>query len=162
MTTTENDLEISRFLAVSRARVWKAWSDPKNLAQWWCPAPWKTEVRKFDFRAGGDFYTHMTGPDGQGGTGESDNPGCFLEIVPLERIVTTSLMVGGWRPVVSWLPMTAIVTMADETKDGVSGTRYVARVLHLNDEDRKKHEDMGFYEGWGTCITQLEAFAQRL
>lgn len=159
---TENDLEISRFLAVSRERVWRAWSDPARLAQWWCPKPWVTEVRKFDFRAGGDFHTYMTGPDGKGGTGESDNPGCFLEIVPMERIVGTSVMVGGWRPVTAWMPMTSIIEMRDEAKDGVQGTRYVARVLHLNEADRRRHEEMGFHEGWGTCISQLEQFAATL
>ena len=158
MTNPDTDLEISRFLAAPRARIWKAWSDPKNLAQWWCPKPWTTEVRKFDFRAGGDFHTYMTGPDGKGGTGESDNPGCFLEVTPMERIVTTSVMTGGWRPAEPWMPMTAIFSMQDE----VDGTRYIARVLHLNEQHKKQHEEMGFFDGWNTCITQLEEFAKAL
>ena len=154
----ETDLEISRFLAVPRAKIWRAWSDPKHLAEWWCPKPWKTEVRAFDFRPGGAFHTYMTGPDGKGGTGESDNPGCFLEIVPMERIVGTSMLVGGWRPAAPWMPATTIFSMQDEP----GGTRYVARCMHLNPADSKKHADMGFYDGWGTCITQLEAYAQTL
>lgn len=149
------DLEISRLVAAPRARVWDAWSNPRNLAEWWCPKPWTTEVRKFDFRPGGDFYTFMRGP---GGEGESDNPGCFLEIVPQEKISWTSCLSGGYRPNTPWMPMTAIFTMADEGK----GTRYIARVLHLNEEEAQKHVDMGFYDGWGTCITQLEEFAQKL
>lgn len=150
----DNALEISRLLAVPRARVWQAWADPKLLAQWWCPKPWTTEVRAFDLRAGGDFYTFMRGPDG----GESDNPGCFLEVVPQERIVFTTMLTGGWRPATPWLAMTAIVTLADEG----DGTRYVARVLHRDEADRKKHEEMGFFDGWNTCITQLEEFARGL
>lgn len=150
----DNALEISRLLAVPRARVWQAWADPKLLAQWWCPKPWTTEVRAFDLRAGGDFYTFMRGPDG----GESDNPGCFLEVVPQERIVFTTMLIGGWRPATPWLAMTAIVTLADEG----DGTRYVARVLHRDGADRKKHEEMGFFDGWNTCITQLEEFARGL
>ena len=149
-----NDLEISRLLAAPRARIWQAWADPKLLAQWWCPRPWTTEVRAFDFRAGGDFYTFMRGPDG----GESDNPGCFLEVVPLERIVMTSLLTGGWRPATPWLAMTAIISMADE---GL-GTRYGARVLHKDSADSDRHKNMGFFDGWNTCITQLEELAQKI
>ncbi|MBL8552025.1 MAG: SRPBCC family protein [Hyphomonadaceae bacterium] len=152
------DLQISRFLAVPRAKIWKAWSDPAHLAQWWCPKPWTTEVRAFDFRAGGAFHTYMTGPDGKGGAGESDNPGAFLEIVPMERIAFTTMLAGGWRPMLSWMPMTAIFSMSDEP----GGTRYIARCLHPDPATSKKHADMGFYEGWGTCAKQLEDYATAL
>lgn len=154
MSGQKLDLEISRFLAVPRARVWQAWTDPAILRQWWCPRPWTTEVRAFDLRPGGDFHTFMSGPDG----GTSDNPGCFLEIVPGERLVFTSMLTGGWRPATPWLGMTAIFTFADEG----NGTRYVARCLHKDMADSRKHEEMGFFEGWGTCVTQLEEIAKTL
>ncbi|MCY1312575.1 hypothetical protein D9M70_630070 [compost metagenome] len=54
--------------------------------------------------------------------------------------------------------MTAVITMADEG----DGTRYIARVMHPDEATRKQHEELGFYEGWGTCITQLDEFAQQL
>jgi uncharacterized protein YndB with AHSA1/START domain len=154
MSNQKLDLEISRVLAVPRAKLWQAWADPELLKQWWCPKPWTTELREFEFRAGGGFYTFMRGPDG----GESDNPGCFLEIVPRERIVWTSMLIGGWRPATPWIGMTAIFTMEDEG----SGTRYVARCLHKDPEDSRRHEEMGFFDGWGTCMTQIEALAKAL
>ena len=73
----------------------------------------------------------MRGLDG----GESDNPGCFLEIVPRKRIVCTSMLTGGWRPASPWLAMTAVFTLADEG----SGTRYIARCLHKDDADYEGH-----------------------
>jgi uncharacterized protein YndB with AHSA1/START domain len=154
MTETRLDLEIVRFVAAPRAKVWRAWSDPDILKQWWCPKPWVTEVRAFDFRAGGAFHTYMSGPDG----GESDNPGLFLEVAPMERIVCTSMLIAGWRPAEPWLAMTAIFLLAEEG----AGTRYTARCLHRNDADRAKHEDMGFFDGWGTMIGQLEEVARSL
>jgi len=154
MSDARLDLEISRLVAAPRAKVWRAWCDPAILKQWWCPKPWVTEVRAFEFRAGGAFHPFMSGPDG----GESDNPGLFLEIVPLERIVWTSMLVAGWRPATPWLAMTGIFTLADEG----NGTRYTARCLHKDDADRQKHQDMGFFEGWGTVIQQIEAVAQAL
>ena len=54
--------------------------------------------------------------------------------------------------------MTAIITIQDDT----GGTRYTARVLHADAAGRKQHEEMGFFEGWGACIDQLESLAKEL
>ena len=70
----------------------------------------------------------------------------------------TSQLTGGWRPATPWLAITAIITMADEA----AGTRYDARVLHKDSADCDRHKDMGFFDGWGTCITQLEELAQKI
>jgi uncharacterized protein YndB with AHSA1/START domain len=149
--TMTNDLVISRVLRSPRAALWRAWADPANLKQWWCPKPWVTEVRAFELRPGGAFHTVMRGPDGS----ISDNPGSFVEVAPQERIVFTSMLVGGWRPATPWMPFTAIITMADED----AGTRYTATAMHPDAATQKKHEDMGFYEGWNICIDQLDTFA---
>lgn len=149
-------LTITRTIRAPRALVWKAWTDPNHLKEWWCPKPWTTEVRAFDFRPGGAFYTFMRGPDG----GTSDNPGAFLEIVEGERIVFTSALVDDWRPAdAPWMPFTAYITLRDAP---AGGTVYTARVLHPNKAVCDKHEAMGFFEGWGTCITQLDECARGL
>lgn len=149
-----SDLVITRLLRAPRATLWRAWTEPDLLKEWWCPKPWTTEVRAFDLRPGGAFHTFMRGPDG----GTSDNPGCFLEIVPGSRIVMTTCLGAGWRPQVSWMPMTAVITMAEEA----GGTRYVATVMHPDKAVRDQHEQMGFFDGWNTCITQLDEFALAL
>ena len=77
--------------------------------------------------------------------------------MPQARIVFTSMLLGGWRPATPWMPFTAIVTLADEGQ----GTRYVATVMHADQASRDRHEQMGFFDGWNTCIDQLEAFARR-
>ena len=149
-----HDLVISRLVRAPRAALWRAWTDPQLLKEWWCPKPWTTEVRAFDLRPGGGFHTFMQGPDG----GTSDNPGCFLEITPPSRIVFTSALIAGWRPGTPWMSFTAIITMADEAE----GTRYVATVMHPDQPTRDRHAELGFFDGWNTCIDQLEAFASRL
>lgn len=158
MTTSSGDLDlvITRTLKAPRDLVWAAWSDPKHLEHWWCPEPWTAEVAQLDLKPGGAFQTIMRGPDGE----KFDSPGAFLDVVRGERIVFTSALSEGWRPVADGgLPMTAIISMADD-KDG--GTLYEARVLHADEAGRKQHEEMGFYEGWGTCIDQLDAVALKL
>ena len=149
-----HDLTISRVVRAPRATLWKAWTEPALLKEWWCPKPWTTEVRAFDLRVGGAFHTVMQGPDG----GMSDNPGSFLEIVPQSRLIFTSMLLADWRPATPWLAFTAIITMDDEA----DGTRYVATVMHPDKATRDRHEQMGFFDGWGTGIDQLEAFAQHL
>jgi uncharacterized protein YndB with AHSA1/START domain len=148
------DLVISRIVRAPRALLWRAWTEPALLEAWWCPKPWTTRVLAMDLRPGGAFHTLMQGPD----EGSSDNPGCYLEIVPQTRIVFTSLLTAGWRPALPWLPFTAVIEMADAGAD----TRYVATVMHPDEATRNRHAAMGFFDGWNTCIDQLEAFARQL
>lgn len=154
MATENFELIITRTIKAPRSVVWRAWSDPVHLVKWWCPKPWTTELRGFDLRPGGAFYTFMRGPDGD----TSDNPGAFLDVVPQQRIVWTTSLVEGWRPATPWLAMTAFITLEDEG----SGTKYTSRVLHKDHEDQQKHVEMGFYDGWGTCIDQLGELAEQL
>jgi uncharacterized protein YndB with AHSA1/START domain len=148
-------LTLTRLMKAPRAKIWRAFSDPQLLAQWWCPKPWTTEVRAFEFKAGGAFHAFMSGPDG----GTSDNPGCFLAVEPMSRIVWTTVLVGGYRPAPApWMPMTAVWTFEDEG----AGTRYTASALHADQAKCDEHEKMGFHEGWGVCADQLDAFALSL
>jgi len=149
-----NDLAISRVPRAPLSALWRAWSGPDLLKKWWCPRPWTTEVRAFDLRAGAAFHIFMQGPDG----GTSDNPGCFLDVVPQARIVFTSMLTAGWRPNLPWLGFTAVITMDEEG----AGSRYTATVMHPDAATRDRHEQLGFFDGWNTCITQLDEFARTL
>ncbi len=88
----------------------------------------------------------------------SDNPGSFLEVVPQARLVFSSLLTAGWRPAKPWLGFTAVIDMEDDP----AGCRYTAHVMHLDEAARERHEQLGFFDGWNTVITQLEAFAATL
>ena len=52
--------------------------------------------------------------------------------------------------------MIGIRSVADEQAGGVNGTRYTALCRHWTEEDRIRHEEMGFAEGWGACADQLK------
>jgi uncharacterized protein YndB with AHSA1/START domain len=43
-----------------------------------------------------------------------------------------------------------------------AGTKLTARALHANPENRDKHAEMGFHEGWGTAADQLAELAKSL
>jgi uncharacterized protein YndB with AHSA1/START domain len=151
MPIDSSELTIDRFIAAPPARVWKAWSTPEHLAKWWIPAPIECQVVKLDLRPGGGFETRMR--EG-GGDFQPHVEACFLEVVPESRLVFTTVLREGWHPVEPWLALTAIITFEAEG----DGTRYASHVLHKTAADARKHEEMGFEQGWGTAIAQLADF----
>lgn len=152
--SNKSELNISRLIKAPPATVWNAWSVPENLAKWWIPAPIECRVDTLDLRPGGGFVTKMR--EG-GGDWQAHVDGCFLEAVPERKLVFTTVLTEGWQPTEPWLALTAILTF--EPQDG--GTLYAARVLHKSPEDSAKHDEMGFYEGWGTAIGQLAKLVER-
>lgn len=153
MTDTNHELSLTRLVDSPRTALWRCWTEPDLIKQWFTPRPWTTPVVEVNVRPGGSSYMVFRGPDGE----EFPNRGVFLDVVPGERLVFTDAYTEAWRP--SPKPfMTAIVTFADEA----GKTRYTARVRHWSAEDRDRHEEMGFHEGWAKATEQLEALARSL
>ncbi|WP_336978245.1 SRPBCC family protein [Altererythrobacter fulvus] len=152
MSALQADLAISRLIKAPPAAVWKGWAEAEHFDRWWIPQPMECRSIKHDLRPGGGFETVMREP---GGEWQPHMEACFLEVVPGERLVFTTMLGEGWRPIEPWLGLTAIVTLTPE--DG--GTRYAARVMHKTPEDAARHSDLGFADGWGTVIEQLGKLA---
>lgn len=151
--TAERELVLSRLIDAPREKVFKAWTDPALLTQWFAPSPWTTPFAQLDVRPGGASLVVMRSPDGN----EFPNRGVYLDVVENERIVFTDAYTTAWEP--SEKPfMTAILTFEEE--DGK--TRYTARVQHWTKADREAHEEMGFHQGWGQCTDQLAALVASL
>lgn len=140
------DLVLERELDVPVELVWKAWTTPEHLRQWFVPKPWTITSCEIDLRPGGIMSTTMRSPDGQ----EFPNAGCYLEVVPHERLIWTDTLLPGYRPAPKPFFTAALLLAPTET-----GTRYTAIAIHGNEETRKNHEDMGFHDGWGTVVTQM-------
>jgi uncharacterized protein YndB with AHSA1/START domain len=147
------DLVLDRVIDVPRELVWTAWTQPEHVMKWFTPAPWTVTDCEIDLRPGGIFRTVMRSPEGE----EFPNVGCFLEVVRNERLVWTDALLPGYRP--SENPFfTAIVTMEPRGK----GTHYTAIAIHRDESGRKKHEEMGFHDGWGKALDQLVAHAKTM
>ena len=153
MTGNDHELTLTRVIDAPRQTLWRCWTEPELIKQWFTPRPWTTPVVEVDVRPGGASRMIFRGPDGE----EFPNHGVYLEVVPGERLVFTDAFTAGWVP--SAKPfMTGIISFADEA----GGTRYDARVLHWSAEDRARHEEMGFHDGWGRATDQLAALARSL
>lgn len=153
-TGAANDLVLTRVIDAAPEKLYRCWTDPELMKQWFCPRPWTAPVVEVDLRTGGGSYILMRGPDGQ----EFPNHGIYLEVVPNQKIVFTDAYTAGWVPAVKPF-FTAIVTFEDL---GGGRTRYTAIARHWREEDRLEHEKMGFHEGWGVCADQLAALAKTL
>lgn len=147
------DLVLERVIDVPRERVWRAWTEPEHVKKWFVPAPWTMPECEIDLRPGGAFRSVMRSPEGE----EFPSAGCYLEIVPNERLVWTDALLPGYRPAEKPF-FTAVITLAPEG----AGTRYTAMAIHGDQAGRQRHEEMGFHEGWGTCLDQLVALAKTL
>jgi uncharacterized protein YndB with AHSA1/START domain len=76
---------VTRVFDAPRELVWKAYTDPKYVMQWWGPKGFTSPVCQMDFCVGGKFLCCMRTPDGQ----EFWNAGEYHEIVPHEKIVSS-------------------------------------------------------------------------
>lgn len=142
----DRELVISRLVDVPREKLFRGWTDPKLMEQWFCPKPWHVSDVQLDLRAGGASSMFINGPNGE----RFPNRGVYLEVVPDERIVFTDAFTEAWKP--SEKPFfVAIVTFED--RDGK--TLYTARARHWTAADREKHEKMGFHDGWNKALDQL-------
>ena len=147
------DLVLERIVDVPRELVWAAWTRPEHLKVWFTPRPWTVSDCEIDLRPGGIFRTVMRSPEGQ----EFPNIGCYLEVVPNERLVWTDALLPGYRP--SEKPFfTAIITLEPRGK----GTRYIATAIHRDEAGCRQHAEMGFHEGWGTALDQLVAHTKTM
>lgn len=149
-----HELVLKRHLAASRQSLWRCWTEPELLKQWFCPLPWRVADAKMENRVGGANSFVMRGPNGE----EHVSRGVYLEFVPKEKLVFTDAFVSAWEPSGKAF-MVSTVTFEDAPG---GGTTYTAVARHWSEEDMKQHEQMGFHEGWGKAADQLEALAKSL
>ena len=143
------DFAIERFVDAPVRLVWEALTKPEHLKEWYMPKAWGRVARtEMDVRPGGIFSIDIATEDGR----EVPNVGCVLDVVPMERLVWTSMLFPGYRPAIfDDIPITAIITMEAE---GI-GTRYVFTALHRDEADFEKNKASGFYQGTEIAIDQL-------
>jgi uncharacterized protein YndB with AHSA1/START domain len=150
------DLVLERFIDAPIHLVWEALTKPEHVKEWYMPRPWGTVAKcELDVRPGGMFSIDIAAGEGE----PAPNLGCFLEVVPMERLSWTSMLFPGYRPAVfDDIPITAIVTM--ETVG--TRTRYVFTALHRDEADFEKNKESGWKEGTEIALDQPVAHVKSM
>jgi uncharacterized protein YndB with AHSA1/START domain len=145
----KTDFAIERVIDAPPRLVWEALTKPEHLQAWYMPKAWgRVSNAELDLRPGGIIRIDIAVGDGP----DIPNIGCVLEVVPMQRLVWTSMLFPGYRPAVfDDIPITAIMTMAAEG----TGTRYIFTALHRNEADFKTNKESGFYQGTEIAIDQF-------
>jgi uncharacterized protein YndB with AHSA1/START domain len=147
---TPGNMELVHVFNAPRALVFKAWTDPAQLAQWWGPHGFTNPRCEWDVRPGGLIHVDMRGPNGI----VYPMTGAYREIVEPERLVFTG---GALGPNGNKLfDILNIVTFAE--KEGRTTVTLRTEVLDVTAEARPYLN--GQKQGWGQSIERLDAFIE--
>ncbi|WP_147915275.1 SRPBCC domain-containing protein [Ruania zhangjianzhongii] len=154
MIDPDRDLTLQRVIRAPLDRVWDAWTTPSLLQRWWTPAPTLTRVDRLEVQPGGGFVTRMS-EDGHEYVPHTDS--IFLLVEPHRRLVFTNAVDSGWHPAApAPVAMTAEVLLTEREE----GTDYRVIVRHGDPAERRRHEQLGFFDGWGSVTAALAEVAE--
>jgi len=145
----KNKMFITREFAGNVEEVWKAWTDPKLLDQWWAPKPWKAKTISMDFREGGRWVYCMLGPDGEKHWALAE----YHKVVPqksfegLDAFADEAGNINPESPLMSWKVV---------FKPAGTGTKVEIEITYRSKEDMEKIIETGFQEGFTAAHDNLD------
>jgi len=161
---TVNETErmvVTRIFDAPRELVWKAWTDPKYVMQWWGPKGFSSPACKMDFRVGGKSLFCMRAPDGYEGWNAVE----YHEIVPYEKIVSSMYFSdpegNKIEPEQLGLENETIegaydVTIFEDLGNGQT------RLTHTGNEPMESAKESGQFEGWVETLDKIAAVVAEL
>jgi uncharacterized protein YndB with AHSA1/START domain len=158
-TKTASKFVISRTFNAPLDRVWKAWTEPEQMAEWWGPKGFKAEVKKFDLKPDGIFHYRLVSPQGQEIWGKF----LFREIVAEKRLVFLS----GFsdenegmthHPMAPVWPLHMLSTISFSEADGKTTVTVEWRPYEASEAEVKAFDDgrESMTGGWTGTLDKLE------
>lgn len=141
-TEVKPSLTIKRRFKATPAQVFKAWTDPKQLALWMGPAGTISCEAEADLRVGGHYHIRMIVPND-----EHNVSGVYREVVPNEKLVFT----WAWRSTPERVSLVTVHLKAD-------GDHTIMTFTHEQFFDQKARDD--HEKGWLGTFSRLEAYLQ--
>ena len=152
---------MSRTFDAPRELVFKAWTEPERLAQWWGPSGFEIRIAEFDLLPGGTFHYCLVTPDGNEMWGKF----VYREIVAPERlvfVVSFSDAAGGMtrHPMSATWPLEVLSTITFSEYNGK--TTLIGRSTPINASDEEQatfdvsHESM--QQGFAGAFDQLAEY----
>ena len=156
---SDTTLSFTRELAAAPINVWRCWTEPALLEQWFAPKPVRTTDVVIEPYPGGRFDTTMHIPDMPD---PMTGHGCVLVAEEARRFAFTNMMAGGFQPNDTSGPGGFAFTAEIVITPRDTGCTYTATVRHMDTAGAEMHRNMGFFDGWGTATDQLDALAVTL
>lgn len=141
-TPADREIRIERTFDAPRDRVWRAFTDPSLLVQWWGRGN-KLVIETFELERGGHWRFVERGPEGQHGF-----EGRFREVTPKDRIVQTFEWDG--------MPAYVIVETLELQDLGDNRTKVVTTSLFHTTEERDGMLQSGMEEGLNQSYEALD------
>ena len=149
----ERDIVISREFAAPADLVFRAWTEPEYIKQWWGPPTWPTVKCTVDLRVGGLWHYCMRGPDGE----ESWGAAVYKEIEAPKRLVCED----HFSDAEATLTPPPIGNVLELHALGANRTRSVCRTTFASAEHRKELTEMGMLEGIQQGLEQMTELLSR-
>jgi len=143
-TADKTTLEIKRFINAPRERVYRAWTDPAQLKEWWGPEGVRTRKFSADTHVGGKYRWDLLNQEGE----EMSVFGEYRELIPGKKIVFT----WKWDDDDDWKPHNSVVTIELSDRDGGTELTLIHEKLP-SEASRDRHN-----EGWTSVLDRLEKF----
>jgi uncharacterized protein YndB with AHSA1/START domain len=157
----QEDFVISRVFDAPRDLVWKVFTDPGHMKNWWGPKGFAVRFSKMDFRPGGSYLYGMRSPEGHDMWGKF----VYREIVAPERIVLINSFSdekGGLtrHPMSPTWPLEMLSTFTFAEQDGKTTLTIRWSPYNATEEERKTFDEgrPSMNQGWGGTLGQLEAY----
>lgn len=162
MAVSNQDFVITRIFDAPRDLVWKAFTDPQHMKQWWGPKGFTVIASKMDLRPGGTYHYGMKAPDGSAMWGKF----VYREVVAPERMVfinSFSDEAGGItrHPMAPTWPLEMLSTFTFEEAPGGKTKLTIRWSPHNATDEERKTFDAGhdsMRQGWGGTLEQLTAY----
>jgi uncharacterized protein YndB with AHSA1/START domain len=155
------EFTISRVIDAPLERVWRAWTDAKQLKNWWGPKGFEIVSTKVDLRPGGVFHYHLRSPDGQDMWGKF----IYREIVPekcLVFVVSFSDEAGGVKrhPLHEKWPLTILSTVTFAEANGKTTVTVKWIPVDATESERKTFEEgrESMQAGWTGTFDRLDDY----
>jgi uncharacterized protein YndB with AHSA1/START domain len=142
-------LVMTRFFDAPRELVFKAWTDPKQVALWWGPHGFSNPVCELDPRPGGVIQICMDSPKFP----DHWMDGKFLEVNRPEKLVFTSK---AFLTEAGNAGIEVMNTVLFEEENGKTKLTLIAEVTRIAPEFQFAEDGMD--EGWSQSLERLEAF----
>ncbi|GAA4431213.1 SRPBCC domain-containing protein [Georgenia halophila] len=146
--TEDLSLTIVAELAAPVERVWRIWSDPRQLERWWGPPTWPATFQHYDFRPGGRARYYMTGPEGQRAHG-------WWELLSIEAPTALTFRDGFAHPSGEPVDPDDTFTCVVMLDPMAGGTRMTTRTTFRSTDQLDQHLAMGAIEGMTGAAGQI-------